>query len=60
MNSTGTSRTTLSRIQNIPGYPVSLDVINSLCEYLDCQPGDLLEYVKDNKGTKKDVGSLFK
>ena len=21
--------------------------IESLCEYLDCQPGDLMEYVKD-------------
>lgn len=48
VDSTGISRTTLSRVQNIPGYPVSLDAINSLCKYLECQPGDLLEYVEDN------------
>ena len=48
VDATGISRTTLSRIQNIPGYPVSLDAIDSLCKYLECQPGELLEYV-DNK-----------
>lgn len=24
--------------------------INKLCEVLDCQPGDLMEYVKDGDG----------
>lgn len=28
---------------------VSIDVIESLCEYLDCQPGDIMEYVSDKK-----------
>ena len=23
--------------------------INSLCAYLDCQPGDIMEYVEDDK-----------
>lgn len=27
---------------------VSLEVIDKLCKYLDCQPGDLIEYVPDN------------
>ena len=26
---------------------VTVDTIMSLCEILDCQPGDLMEYVKD-------------
>ena len=26
---------------------VTVDTIMQLCEILDCQPGDLLEYVKD-------------
>lgn len=31
---------------------VTVDTIMQLCEILDCQPGDLLEYVKDTtKGT---------
>jgi len=25
---------------------ISLEVIDKLCEYLNCQPGDLIEYVK--------------
>ncbi|MFD2673638.1 helix-turn-helix domain-containing protein [Marinicrinis sediminis] len=25
---------------------VSLEVIDKLCEVLDCQPGDMMEYVK--------------
>jgi DNA-binding Xre family transcriptional regulator len=29
------------------GEPVSLDVINKICAALDCQPGDVIEYVKD-------------
>ncbi len=23
--------------------------INSICEYLDCQPGDIMEYVREKK-----------
>lgn len=28
---------------------VTVDTIMLLCEILDCQPGDLMEYVKDTK-----------
>ena len=27
---------------------VTIDTINVLCHLLDCQPGDLMEYVPDN------------
>ena len=27
---------------------VTVDTIMSLCKILDCQPGDLLEYIPDN------------
>jgi len=27
--------------------PVSLEVINKICDVLDCQPGDILEFVRD-------------
>ena len=44
---------TLARFSK--GEPVSLDVINKICAALDCQPGDVIEYVKDTpkKGKKK-------
>ena len=29
---------------------VTVDTIMALCEILDCQPGDLMEYVKDSGG----------
>lgn len=27
---------------------VSLEVINKICNAMDCQPGDIMEYVPDN------------
>ena len=35
---------TITRIRN--GQSVSTDTIDTICELLDCQPGDLLEYIK--------------
>jgi putative transcriptional regulator len=37
-----------STLQNIrDGKGISTDAIGRLCEALDCQPGDILEYVPD-------------
>lgn len=36
-------------IQNIrQGKPPRPDTLNTLCKLLDCQPGDILEYVPDD------------
>ena len=32
---------------------VTVDTLMTLCEILDCQPGDLVEYVKDEKPTEE-------
>lgn len=48
MEMTGISRGTLARM-NTNEY-VSLEVIDKLCKALNCQPGDLIEYLPD-KGT---------
>ena len=37
---------TLEKMRKGTGH-VDTRSIESLCEYLDCQPGDLMEYVKD-------------
>ena len=37
---------TLEKMRKGIGH-VDTRSIDSLCEYLDCQPGDLMEYVKD-------------
>lgn len=31
---------------------VSISAINAICRYLDCQPGDIMEYVPDDPATK--------
>lgn len=28
---------------------VDTETINRLCEYFDCQPADIMEYIKDDK-----------
>ena len=39
------SESTLQRIRE--DGTITTDAIASLCDALDCQPGDILEYVKD-------------
>ena len=36
-----------SKIQNIRHNKVDARTINQICKLLDCQPGDILEYVPD-------------
>lgn len=42
---TGISRPTLTRIVNVPGYNTNTDTISALCDFLNCTPCDLLEYL---------------
>lgn len=44
---TGVHRATLSKMANQPGANVGTEVIDKLCRYLNCQPGDLLTHVHD-------------
>lgn len=44
---TGVHRATLSRIANKNGYSTSTDVLDALCEYFDCEVGDIAERVKE-------------
>ena len=37
-------------LQNIrKGKSITMDSVAALCKVLDCQPGDILEYVPDNE-----------
>lgn len=38
---------------------VTVDTIMSLCEILDCQPGDLMEYVKEEARDAEQRLALF-
>jgi putative transcriptional regulator len=44
---TGIHRATLSKIANHPGTNVGTDLVDKLCRYFRCQPGDLLTYVDE-------------
>jgi len=44
---TGIHRATLSKMANHPGANIGSDVIDKLCEYFKCQPGDLLTYIEE-------------
>jgi len=41
----GISLPTLAKLTK--GEPISGTTIEKLCRYFDCQPGDIMEYVKD-------------
>lgn len=35
------------------GKSVTIDTIASLCKVLDCQPGDIMEYIPDEANSKE-------
>lgn len=42
---TGIHRTTLSKIANTRSYNTTTDNIDRLCEFFECQVGDLMQYL---------------
>lgn len=44
---TGVHRATLSKMANQPGANIGTEVIDKLCRYFGCQPGNLLTYVEE-------------
>ena len=50
---TGIRQPTLSAMNNNTAKHIPIDVLNKLCVVLDCQPGDLLEYIPDGFDDKK-------
>lgn len=42
----GIARATLNRIANTPGYNTTTNNLDALCAYLECSPGELLEFVE--------------
>ena len=41
----------LSILKNNKAKAVRFTTLNAICKALDCQPGDILEYVEDEDGT---------
>jgi putative transcriptional regulator len=45
---TGIAKTTLSKLANERVGMVGLSVIDRICDYFDCQPGDLFIYIRES------------
>lgn len=48
---TGITEANLSILKTGKAKALRLTTLNALCQALDCQPGDLLEYVPDSPET---------
>ena len=45
----GVNKNTLTKLANDRASMVGLSVVDRLCAYFDCQPGDLFVYVDEDK-----------
>ncbi|TCS79542.1 transcriptional regulator [Muricomes intestini] len=45
----------LSILKNNKAKAVRFSTLEAICKTLDCQPGDILEYVNDEDNKKKDL-----
>lgn len=43
---TGINRGTITRLYNEKAVRIDLEALDKLCEYLDCEPGDLFQRIK--------------
>ena len=48
-NRVGITLANMSILKNGKAKAIKVSTIEALCETLDCQPGDLFEYVKDSE-----------
>lgn len=48
----GITMANLSILKNNKAKAVRFTTLNSICKILDCQPGDILEYVEDIEDSK--------
>ena len=48
-NRVGITLANMSILKNGKAKAIKVSTIEALCEILDCQPGDLFEYVKDSE-----------
>jgi len=48
-SATGINRMTLSKIANHPGYSTVTDNLDRLCDYFDCELGQLAEHISSKR-----------
>ena len=52
----GITPANLSILKNNKAKAIRFSTLEALCKALECQPGDILEYIKDEDGVKKNEG----
>lgn len=45
----GITMANISILKNGKAKAIKLETLNKICQVLDCQPGDLLEYLEDEE-----------
>ncbi len=50
----GITLANLSILKNNKAKAVRLETLDAICKALDCQPGDILEYVADDSAEQED------
>lgn len=48
----GIANVNLSKIKTGKVSAIRFSTLNAICDVLDCQPGDILEFQRDNAGHK--------
>ncbi|OJF93739.1 helix-turn-helix transcriptional regulator [Alkalibacterium sp. 20] len=48
----GISNVNLSKLKTGKAVAIRFSTLEAICEALDCQPGDILEYEKQNRALK--------
>ena len=52
-NELGCTVQTVSRIKTGKIRAFRIETINALCEYFDCQPGDIIEYISEEEAVER-------
>ncbi len=50
----------LSILKNNKAKAIRFSTLNAICKALNCQPGDILQYVEENVEVKEEVNQLSK
>ena len=51
----GIANVNLSKIKTGKVSAIRFSTLDAICDVLDCQPGDILEYKRENKESKTDT-----
>lgn len=54
-NRVGITMANISILKNGKARALRVDTLDRLCRALDCQPGDILEYRKDNRAQRDET-----